>query len=101
MKIKISDILFSNSSMTEKERTEKLYNDLIQNIQNEEIILDFSDTGVITTAFFNDTIGKLFLNLELNPILKNLKIINIKNDDAKLLKVVIDLALQMRSKTNL
>lgn len=96
LKIKIIDYL---SKQNEKEELKKLYEKLSKDIELGKVELDFESVNLLTTAILNDTIGKLILNKNLDLIMNNLDLINIKDDDAELLKIVIETALEMKDKT--
>lgn len=96
LKIKIIDYL---SKQNEKEELKKLYEKLNEYIESGKVELDFEGVNLLTTAILNDTIGKLILNKNLDLIMNNLDLSNIKDDDADLLKIVIETALEMKDKT--
>lgn len=88
---------FSPDLKSDEEVSKNIYEDIKNHIENEEIILNFKDAGILPTVFLNDSIGKIFLEFDLKVILKNLKIVNVKSDEIELIKLVIDSALKMKN----
>lgn len=105
MEFKISCLLNINSAISTSEG-DKLY-DLIypyikenfDSDKSEDIIIDFSDIDDLTTAFLNNSIAKLFYNIDSEYLLKVLKFKNFtSNIHIKLLKLSLSNAIAMKDK---
>lgn len=59
---------------------------------NTAIILDFSDIDIVTAAFLNNAIGKLYKTFEKDKLNKLISITNVSNSDLSLIKKVIERA---------
>lgn len=71
-------------------------NKLVNDKNNEEIYLDFSELKIITTAFLNNAIGKLYKKYSVDDLKDRLKIKNLKDkSDLELLRLVILNAIDM------
>ncbi len=88
----IKDIIKSEFA-SDNEQGDLIFKEIegrINQNQNVEIFLDFIGLRLITTAFLNNAIAKLYKNFSSETIRKILKIKNIKDkDDLELLKLVI------------
>jgi hypothetical protein len=87
--------LIKNNLAVSTEDGDIVYNKLKNFLQNgEKVILDFNEVFVITTAFLNVAIGKLYGNIEFNSefLNQNIKITNVEKDDIMLFKKVTDRA---------
>lgn len=92
---KIKELL--NLHEDEDKVIEKIYNELYKQLKlKEKVILDFAGIDILYTAFFNDTVGKLFLSFDTNFLLNHLTVKNINSDDASLLKYSINEAIKKR-----
>lgn len=100
MEIKVYSLYLKNNGNDEKIARD-LYDILIENIRKEKLILDFEKMDLLTTAFFNDCIGKLFLCEDEKLIRENLVIRNIQEDDMELLVYSIDTALKKKNIQNI
>ena len=100
MEIKVYSLYLKNNGNDEK-IAKDLYDVLIENIRKEKLILDFEKMDLLTTAFFNDCIGKLFLCEDEKLIRENLVIRNIQEDDMELLVYSIDTALKKKNIQNI
>ena len=56
---------------------------------NDRIVLDFSKIKIVTYSFLSFSVGYLYNNYDSEFLNKNLTIINMQNEDKKLLKKVI------------
>jgi len=92
--LSIKDIINNNLAVS-TEDGDIVYNEINSFLQKgEKVILDFNDIFVITTAFLNVAIGKLYGNKEFNSdfLNQNIKLSNVEQDDIILFKKVIDTA---------
>lgn len=97
MDLVIRDIIGSQVA-SDNEQGDIIFNKIITEIDNNEtvIFLDFSGLKLITTAFLNNAIGKLYKNYKKEQIGKRLKIKNIADTgDLELLRLVILNAMEM------
>lgn len=58
----------------------------------EKISIDFSNVDIMTTAFLNNAIGKLYKTFEKDVLNSYITMINISESDLKLVKKVIERA---------
>ncbi len=91
MQVKIKEILGSDSALTPSSG-ELVYNILENEISSKKSIsLDFNGIEIITSAFLNSAIGRLYSKYSSEDLNSLLSIVNISNDDLQLLKKVIDI----------
>lgn len=96
MEFKIKELL--NLDPDEDKVITKIYEELSNHLKNgERIVLDFKGIDILYTAFFNDTIGRLFLTFDILYLLNHLTVKNINSDDASLLRYSINEAIKKRS----
>lgn len=92
--LKIKDII-NNDIAVSTDMGEKVY-ELINGFleKNENVVLDFSEIQIMTTAFLNVAIGKLYGNENYNSefLNKNIEIINVAKEDMLLFKKVVERA---------
>ena len=91
MELMIKDIIGSDIA-SDNEQGDLIYNKIVSGVDNHEkqIFLDFSDLKLITTAFLNNAIGKLYKRYNRQELKGLLKIKNIKDkNDLELLRLVI------------
>lgn len=92
MQLKIKDILDSDSALTPSSG-ELIYNALESEISlRNQISLDFQGIEIITSAFLNSAIGRLYSKYSSKELNDLLSITNINSDDLQLLKKVIERA---------
>ncbi len=60
--------------------------------KNSPVTLDFSDVDIVTTAFLNNAIGKLYKKFEKDQLNQLISITNVSNSDLILIKKVIERA---------
>lgn len=90
--LKVSDIIDSNFAVA-TEDGQKIYDHLNQLLsQKLEVLLDFSDIQILTTAFLNAAIGQLYSKFNTQQIQPFLKLINVMEEDRILFKKVIERA---------
>lgn len=90
--IKIKDITNSHLAVSSIDG-EKVFNIIDLSFKANKIIeLDFEGIELTITAFLNSSIGKLYSIYEVEKIRELLKIINLKQDEIELLKLVIEKA---------
>lgn len=92
--LSIKDMINNNLAVS-TEDGDIVYNAINNSLQKgEKVVLDFNDIFVITTAFLNVAIGKLYGNKEFNSefLNHNIKLSNVAQDDIILFKKVIDTA---------
>ena len=97
MELMIKDIIGSDIA-SNNEQGDLIYNKIVSGVDNHEkqIFLDFSDLKLITTAFLNNAIGKLYKRYNRQELKGLLKIKNIKDkNDLELLRLVILNAIEM------
>ena len=91
MNLVIKDIIGSKVA-SENEQGDLIFDEIATSLDKSEaeILLDFSGLKLITTAFLNNAIGKLYKNYEKEKLNNRLKIKNITDKgDVELLKLVI------------
>lgn len=91
MKLVIKEVIGSRIA-SENEQGDLIFEEISNglNKSEKEILLDFSDMKLITTAFLNNSIGKLYRNYGKDRLDDILKIKNITDKgDVELLKLVI------------
>jgi hypothetical protein len=90
--IKIKDITNSHLAVSSIDG-DKVFNIIDSNFRaNKAIKLDFEGIELTITAFLNSSIGKLYSIYEVDKIREFLKIVNLKQDEIELLKLVIEKA---------
>lgn len=93
----MKEILIKNEINTQfavsPEDGDIIYEKICNYINNKEkISLNFLGLDLITTAFLNNAIGKLYKNLDSYELNKFLTLTNISNSDLNLVKKVINRA---------
>lgn len=97
MELMIKDIIGSNIA-SDNEQGDLIFDQIVSGFDNHEkqIFLDFSDLKLITTAFLNNAIGKLYKKYSTQELKGLLKVKNIKNkNDLELLRLVVLNAIEM------
>lgn len=89
-KIVLYDIVQEDNAET-TELGDKVYDVIKPQIEdyinkNEHFVIDFTKINIITTAFINNAIGKLFYNLESKDLIKNMSFSGISNVQLNSLK---------------
>lgn len=94
--IKVYDLTGRNAISMQK--GDKVYQILIQNIQNNEnTLLDFQDVSLFASPFFNAAIGHLLKDITLDQLLTYIRPINLNETGKELLNLVISNALSFYS----
>jgi len=92
MLVNIREIIGSDSALTPSSG-ELIYKVLEREISSKNPVkLDFSGIEIITSAFLNSAVGRLYSKYSSTQLNDLLFIINISNDDLQLLKKVIERA---------
>ncbi len=92
MLVNIKQILGSDSALTPSSGG-IIYNIIETNLSNNNrISLDFLGIEVLTSAFLNAAVGRLYYKYQSSELNSLLSIINISGDDLQLLKKVIERA---------
>lgn len=97
MELMIKDIIGSDIA-SDNEQGDLIFDEIVSGVDNHEkqIFLDFSDLKLITTAFLNNAIGKLYKKYNMQELKGLLKVKNIKNkNDLELLRLVVLNAIEM------
>ncbi|CAM2076738.1 MAG: DUF4325 domain-containing protein [uncultured Clostridium sp.] len=97
MELMIKDIIGSDIA-SDNEQGDLIFDEIVSGVDNHEkqIFLDFSDLKLITTAFLNNAIGKLYKKYSMQELKGLLKVKNIKNkNDLELLRLVVLNAIEM------
>lgn len=97
MELMIKDIIGSDIA-SDNEQGDLIFDQIVSGVDNHEkqIFLDFSDLKLITTAFLNNAIGKLYKKYSTQELKGLLKVKNIKNkNDLELLRLVVLNAIEM------
>ena len=97
MELMIKDIIGSDIA-SDNEQGDLIFDQIVSGVDNHEkqIFLDFSDLKLITTAFLNNAIGKLYKKYSMQELKGLLKVKNIKNkNDLELLRLVVLNAIEM------
>lgn len=89
MKINVADSIGKNAV------TQRAGNALYEMIHgplrnNERVVIDFSGIGVYSSPFFNNSIGRLFADIDEEAIKRHLDIINISQVGADVVRRVIE-----------
>lgn len=86
----INDFISSCKGITSKE-AEPIYDKIYESLSHaENVILDFKDIELTTTAFLNVLIGNLYGHFESNMLKKMIEIRNINDPTAVRIKKVTD-----------
>jgi len=94
--IKVYELTGRNAISMQK--GDKVYQILIQNIQNNEnTLLDFQDVSLFASPFFNAAIGHLLKDITLDQLLTYIRPINLNETGKELLNLVISNALSFYS----
>jgi len=92
MLVNIKEILNSDSALTPSSG-ELIYNIIEEEIASKRTIsLDFKGIEIITSAFLNSAVGRLYSKYSSSELNSVLHIVNIPSDDLQLLKKVIERA---------
>lgn len=92
MIIKVKDIIGTDLAVS-VEDGDVLFNEIVMHLKNSQnIVLDFSELDLITTAFLNNAFGKLYSEFNSEILNKYIKIKNIRKGDLINLKDVRDRA---------
>jgi len=92
MLVNIKQIIGSDSALTPSSG-ELIYAVLEKEIASEVVVkLDFSGIEIITSAFLNSAVGRLYSKYSSTQLNKLLFVTNISTDDLELLKKVIERA---------
>jgi len=97
MELMIKDIIGSDIA-SDNEQGDLIFDEIVSGVDNHEkqIFLDFSDLKLITTAFLNNAIGKLYKKYSMQELKGLLKVKKIKNkNDLELLRLVVLNAIEM------
>lgn len=83
---------------TDMRQGDEIYNIIINGFnQGEEVTVDFEGLTTVLSTFLNNAIGSLFKDYESDYLNKNLKIINLCEDDMFILRRVIKRAKEFYS----
>ncbi|SHH24058.1 STAS-like domain-containing protein [Clostridium grantii] len=102
MNLSIKEVIKSNSA-SDNDQGNIFFNKLkgLLEEQNNKIYIDFQGIDLVTTAFLNDAIGKIFLDYPFDEVKDKIKFRNIRDrDDLEMLKLVITNAIEMFDKIN-
>lgn len=90
--IKVFDLLNSHFAVSTEdgERLFELINERFN--KGEEAVLDFNNIELIVSTFLNASIGQLYGVFATEFIQNNLSVVNITNEDLRILKKVTDRA---------
>lgn len=92
MLVNIKEVLKSDTALTPSSG-EVLFNILEKELsENKEVTLDFHGMEIITSAFLNAAVGRLYFKFSPLQLNKFLNVSNIATDDLALLKKVIERA---------
>lgn len=89
MKLNVKDILGTSIAVSAK-KGEVLFNEILENIKNGDVTVDFEGITDLTTAFLNVAIGHLYNELSADYLNDHLTIINLDELDKYLLSQVIE-----------
>lgn len=68
-----------------------LYNEIFPLIkENKQITLNFSETNVISSPFFNGSLGKLLKDFQRNELRELIQLVHLPSYAAQTLKIVLD-----------
>jgi len=100
MEIRVKDIIKSEIALS-PDSGHLLYRQIRDSIKSTDITLvDFSNVKVISTAFLNSAIGRLYNDFSSEQLNKFLKVQNLDNEDLTLMKKVIRRAKEYFSDKN-
>ena len=101
VKIIVSEIISSDAAVS-ADSGDKVFERIDREIGLKIVELDFSNITMMTTAFLNAAIGQLYSKYTSEQLNKNLKLVNVDNDDKILFKKVVERAKQyFADKSNL
>lgn len=80
------------------EQAKILYQKLTVSLEHEAVTLDFSDTKVIASPFFNGSIGLLLKDYSIESLKEKITFLNLNEHDKKILNIVIHNAIEHYSK---
>lgn len=95
----VKDIIKSDRA-TDDKQGDVLYKEIIKEINEtkEQICIDFKGLRLLTTAFLNNGIGKMYKSYDRRELKKRILVKNISDkNDLKLLQLVIVNALGLRN----
>lgn len=98
--VKIKDIIKSSyaSDNEQGDITFRVIEELL-NESNEVLNIDFTDISLMTTAFLNNAIGRLFQEFNIKDIKLRIKFSNIKDkQDVEMLRLVLINSLEMNKR---
>lgn len=100
-KIVIYDIV-NQSNLETTEIGDKVYKIIKPQIEdyikrNQRFVIDFSKINIVTTAFLNNAIGKLFYDLNTKDLIKNMSFSDISSIQLNTLKWSITNAIKKAS----
>jgi hypothetical protein len=91
-KISISDLL-KNPAAIDNAQGKKIFVKIKEEVKKEnatDIKVDFNGVKLLTTAFLNEAIGKIFLDHELKDAMGKIQLVNIgTHKDIEMLRLVI------------
>lgn len=97
--VKIKDLIGS-SYASDDEQGDIIFK-AVENIikeSNESLNIDFTEISLMTTAFLNNAIGRLFQEFDIKDIKPRIKFSNIKDkQDVEMLRLVLLNALEMNN----
>lgn len=94
--INIADLVGKNPVSYEQAKI--LYQKLTVSLGHEAVTLDFSDTKVIASPFFNGSIGLLLKDYSIESLKEKITFLNLNEHDKKILNIVIHNAIEHYSK---
>ncbi len=85
--------VIGNSFCVEAEDGEKVFELLSKALkEKKKVVLSFGNIELLTTAFLNSAVGKLYKNFTEEELKDNLKVVEITNNGAISLKRVVETA---------
>lgn len=95
--IHLKEVLSKESASDDADGS-KVYEELERKLQSDyNVTLDFTGISLVTTAFLNTAVGKLFLERDASSVSKHLKFSNVKTNEIELFKLVIKNAIKQKS----
>ncbi|QNL51959.1 STAS-like domain-containing protein [Olivibacter sp. SDN3] len=89
MELKVVDVIKSDVALS-PEPAHLLYQEIRNIVRNKNVaIIDFSKVQILSTAFLNSAIGRLYSDFSSEELNEYLKIVNLADDDKNLLRKVI------------
>ncbi|WP_312338569.1 STAS-like domain-containing protein [Sphingobacterium sp.] len=89
MDLKVVDVIGSQVALS-PEPGYKLYKEIRDKIrQRENVVLDFIEVKILSTAFLNSAIGRLYSDFNSDQLNDSLRIVNLADEDMSLLIRVI------------